>query len=161
MLLRIWYRRERQQLHALLVVLAFSLPSSQQKVPKLIAVSFLAKFSGGLRKEYICAESCPASPLACFLSSPLKGLSKAGRVGWVKLAGAQGWIHPTAASVMLRVLLELSEAPSCSSWEAEVWDVGKWKYFFIAKAGPNFTFRVSTSKTDKAIRGLSSSDLSF
>lgn len=69
-----------------------------------------------------------------FLSSPLAGVSKA----------------------------RSSQTPRVRRGsQPEVLGVWKWKSFFIAQAGPNFTFRVSASKTDRAIRGLSLSNLSF
>lgn len=73
--------------------------------------------------------------------------------GWLDQACRRSRLNPP--------LLELGEAPSPNSWEAEVWDVGKRKKFFIANAGTNFMCRVSLSKIDRAIRGLSVFDLSF
>jgi len=50
----------------------FSVSSLRREVPKRVDVSFLARFSGGVRNESSCAAS-PKASLACVLSSPLKG----------------------------------------------------------------------------------------
>lgn len=69
-----------------------------------------------------------------FPSSPLKGLSEA----------------------------QSSQTPGAQRGsQLQLSGVWKWKSSFIAQAGPNFTFRVSASKIDRAVRGLSLSNLSF